>query len=486
MSLNELTIKQAHDGLVKKEFSCRELTAACLDKIKKVDGQIKAFITVTGEGALAKADELDKQGDFSEPLAGIPVGIKDLICTQGVKTTAASKILENYVPPFSATVFEKLKAQNAVMVGKTNLDEFACGASTETSYFGPTRNPWDLTRVPGGSSGGSASAVAAAECIYSLGTDTGGSIRQPAALCGVVGLKPTYGRVSRYGVVAMASSLDQVGPITKTVFDAALILNHLAGVDEKDSTMVDRPIPDYTKNLSQEIKGLKIGVPKEYFASGLDPEVNEYIRQAVKKLQDLGVEIKEISLPYSPYALAVYYVLMPSELSTNLERYDGVRYGFSAQADTLLENYLKTRGQGFGPEIRRRIMIGTYALSAGYYEAYYRQAQKVRTLVSQDFDKAFESVDCILTPTSPSVAFKLGEKMSDPLKMYLADIFTVSVNIAGLPGISVPCGFVQPPDGDKKLPVGLQFIGKPFDEETILRLAHNYEQATDWHNSRPV
>jgi len=490
MQLNGLTIKQAHDGLVKKDFSSLELTQACLQQIEKVDGKetkaaLNAFITVTVNQALAQAKAADQAGDFSKLLTGIPVAIKDLFCTAGIKTTAASKILSNYTPPYSATAIEKLQSQNPVIIGKANLDEFACGASTETSFFGPSRNPWAINRVPGGSSGGSATAVAASECLFALGTDTGGSIRQPAAMCGVTGLKPTYGRVSRYGVIAMASSLDQVGPITKTVEDAALVLNQIAGYDLKDSTTVDKLVPDFTAKLNQSIKGLKIGVPKEYFISGMEAGVESAVKTAISQLQNLGVEIVEVSLPHTKYALAVYYILMPSELSTNLSRFDGVKYGFSAKQDSLFKNYLASRGEGFGPEIKRRIMIGTYSLSAGYYDAYYNQAQKVRTIVKQEFDDVFKQVDCLATPTSPYVAFKIGEKFDDPLAMYLADVFTVPVNIAGLPGLSVPCGFSAPKDEAIQLPVGLQIIGKQFDEETILRVGHQYQEATNWHTKKP-
>ncbi len=491
MELNQLTIKQANQGLIKKEFSSVELTQSCLDQIKKVDKKddnsgVNAFITVTKQQALEQAEAIDRQADFSNPLAGIPVGIKDLFCTKGTRTTAGSKILENYVPIYSATAVEKIVEKKSVILGKLNLDEFACGGSNETSYFGPVKNPWDKTRVPGGSSGGSAAAVVSDQCIYALGTDTGGSVRQPAALCGVVGLKPTYGRVSRYGVIAMASSLDQVGPIAKTVEDAAIIFNAIAGKDSKDSTTVDLPLIDLKKILNQDIKGLKVGIPKEYFVLGMEKGVEDTVRQAIKKIEQLGAEIVEVSLPHAKYALAVYYIIMPSELSANLERYDGVRYGLSAGAESLLENYKQTRGQGFGPEIKRRIMIGTYSLSAGYYDAYYVQAQKVRSIIKQEFEATFQKVDCLLTPTSPTVAFKIGEKSEDPIAMYLADIFTVPVNIAGLPAISLPCGFALPKAGNKELPVGLQIIGKQFDEPTILRVAHNYEQATDWHKQKPA
>jgi len=484
MKLNELTISQANEGLKNKEFSAKELTKACLDRIDETESKLNAFITLNKESALAKAEEVDKKGDFSNPLTGIPVGIKDLFCTADIKTTAASKILENYTPPYSATSVEKL-GEGAVILGKNNLDEFACGSSTESSYFGASKNPWDIDRVPGGSSGGSSAAVAAAQCLYSLGTDTGGSIRQPAALCGIVGIKPTYGRVSRYGVMAMASSLDQVGPLTKTVEDSALVLEAIAGTDRKDSTTVNQPIPKYSQEIKKDIKGLKIGIPKEYFVEGINPAVEKSVRDAIKQFEALGAEIQEISLPHSKYGLAIYYVIMPSELSSNLARYDGIRYGSAVVGKDLLDSYLQTRGQGFGAEIRRRIMLGTYALSAGYYDAYYLKAQKVRTLVSQDFKNAFENVDCIITPTSPTVAFKMGEKVDDPLTMYLSDIFTIGVNIAGVPAMSIPCGFAKPDNGETEMPVGLQLIGKHFDEATILKAAYNYEQSTTWHKQHP-
>ena len=371
------------------------------------------------------------------------------------------------------------------MVGKANMDEFACGSSTETSYFGQTKNPWDLERVPGGSSGGSATAVAAHQALYALGTDTGGSIRQPAALTGITGLKPTYGRVSRYGVAAMASSLDQVGPITKTAEDAAIVLSQIAGIDKKDSTTVGREVPDYLSQINQDIKGLKIGIPKEYFVDGMDDEVKKLIETAIEKLKELGAEVKEVSLPTSPYSLAVYYIIMPSELSSNLARYDGIRYGSVESADNLLNHYLETRAKGFGDEIRRRIMLGTYSLSAGYYDAYYKKAQKVRTLIKQEFEKVFEEVDCLVSSTTPTAAFKLGEKVEDPLTMYLNDILTVSSNISGVPAVSVPCGFVKPKDGDKELPIGLQITGKQFNEGKILQVAHQYQQATNWHTRKP-
>ncbi len=485
MKLNELTIAKANEGLKKKEFSSVDLTKACFAQIKETESKISSFITLTEDLALEQAKKADKAGDFSKPLAGIPAAIKDIFLTDGTRTTCASKILENYIAPYTGTAVKKIFDQNGVMLGKTNLDEFACGSSTETSHYAQTKNPWDISRVPGGSSGGSAAAVAADQCLYALGTDTGGSIRQPASLCGLVGIKPTYGRVSRYGVIAMASSLDQVGPMTKSVEDSALVLQQIAGLDKHDSSTVPREVPDYLKEIKKDIKGLKIGLPKEYFVGGMDDKVEKVIKDAIKQFEDLGAEIKEVSLPHVKYGLAVYYILMPSELSANLSRFDGVRYGFSASADNLLDNYLQSRGQGFGAEIRRRIMLGTYSLSAGYYDAYYLKAQKVRTLVKQDFDEALKQVDVLLTPTSPTVAFKLNEKMDDPMQMYLSDIFTVSINIAGVPALSLPAGFALPKDGKVPMPVGLQLIGKHFDESTILRAAYNYEQSTDWHNQKP-
>jgi len=486
MSLNELTIKEANEGLKRKDFSSVELTQACFDQIKKTDKKIEAFITLTEEQGLAQAKQADRAGDFSLSLAGIPAAIKDIFLTKDVRTTCASKILENYIAPYTGTAVNKIFDQGGVMLGKTNLDEFACGSSTETSYYAKTKNPWDLERVPGGSSGGSAAAVAANQCLYALGTDTGGSIRQPASLCNLVGIKPTYGRVSRYGVIAMASSLDQVGPMAKTVEDAALILEQIAGQDKYDSTTTSRAVPKYSQEIKQDIKGLKIGLPKEYFVGGMDAAVEKNVRAAIKKLEDLGAEMVEVSLPNVKYGLAVYYILMPSELSANLAKFDGVRFGLSARADNLLNNYLQTRAQGFGAEIRRRIMLGTYSLSAGYYDAYYLKAQKVRTLVKNDFEKALAEVDCLLTPTSPTVAFKFGEKTDDPLTMYLSDIYTVSINIAGVPALSLPCGFALPKNGSTEMPVGMQLIGRHFDESTILKVAYNYEQATDWHKRQPT
>lgn len=481
--LTALSLVQAHVGLRRKDFSCRELTQAYLDRIAELEPNLHAFLTVTTEPALARADELDRAGEFSHPLSGIPAALKDNHCVTGTRTTAASKILADYVATYDATVVTRLQQVGMVMLGKTNLDEFACGSSTEHSAFGPTKNPWDITRVPGGSSGGSAVAVAAGEAGYALGSDTGGSIRQPASLCGVVGLKPTYGRVSRYGLLAMASSLDQIGPLTRTVADAAVVLQVIAGADPRDATTVSAAVPDYAAELERPIKGLKIGVPKEYFSAqtvaGIEPGVKASFGAALKQLETMGVQlVYDISLPHTEYALAVYFVIVPAELSANLARYDGVRYGLSRRdADTLVAQYAQTRGDGFGPEIRRRIMLGTYALSAGYVDAYYRKAQAVRTLVRQDFERAFTHVDCLVTPTSPTVAFKIGAKLEDPLSMYLSDVFTVAVNVAGVPGLSLPCGLANPPEGVTPLPVGLQLIGKPFDEATLLRVGSHLEQA---------
>ena len=414
-------------------------------------------------------------------LTGIPVAIKDNMCTKGIRTTCGSKILFNFVPPYESTVTSRLKEQGFVLVGKTNMDEFAMGSSTENSGFQITKNPWDPERIPGGSSGGSAAAVAADECIAALGSDTGGSIRQPASLCGVVGMKPTYGRVSRYGLVAYASSLDQIGPITKDVRDSALMLNVIAGHDPRDSTSAPVSVPDFTAVLGRDIKGLKIGIPKEYFIEGIDPEVSQAVREAIRTLESLGAIPVEVSLPHTGYAVATYYVLATSEASSNLARYDGVKYGFRAEGKDLMDMYMKTRAQGFGAEVKRRIMLGTYALSSGYYEAYYKKAQQVRTLIKKDFEDAFGNVDVIVTPTCPTAAFRIGEKTADPLQMYLSDIFTISVNLAGVPAISVPCGFTS-----GNLPVGLQFIGRHFDEESILKIAYAYEQATDWHTRKPA
>jgi aspartyl-tRNA(Asn)/glutamyl-tRNA(Gln) amidotransferase subunit A len=484
MELYHFTIHELHDMLKKGETTSQAVTESVLGRIKAVDDKVKAYITVTGDIARAQALAADKRikaGDISSPLLGIPIAIKDNMCTEGIKTTCASKILGNFVPPYDATVVGKLKQAGIVLCGKPNMDEFAMGSSTENSGFFVTKNPWDLERIPGGSSGGSAAAVAADECIGSLGSDTGGSIRQPAACCGVVGLKPTYGRVSRYGLVAFASSLDQIGPITKDVTDTALLMNAIAGHDPKDSTSANMPAPDFTRALKKDVQGLKIGLPKEYFIEGMDPEVEKTVKNAVKTLAGLGAKIIEVSLPHTDYAIATYYILATSEASSNLARYDGVKYGFRAQgARDLLEMYMKSRSQGFGPEVKRRIMLGTYALSAGYYEAYYKKGQQVRTLIKRDFDEAFKTVDVIATPTAPTAAFRIGEKSADPLQMYLSDIFTISVNLAGIPGISLPCGFAK-----GNLPIGLQLLGRHFNEEAILHAAYAYEQATEWHKRKP-
>lgn len=475
MELCKLTAHELGDMLQKGKVSSLEITESVFKQIKQVEEEIGAYISLTEELAREQAqavDEVIASGDELPPLAGIPIAIKDVICTKDVLTTCGSQILRNFVPPYDATVMKKLNAQKIVMTGKTNMDEFAMGSSTENSSYKITRNPWDLERTPGGSSGGSAAAVAADECICSIGSDTGGSIRQPAALCGVVGMKPTYGRVSRYGLIAFASSLDQIGPFTKDVTDCALMMNAICGHDPKDSTSADLPVPDFTQSLVNDVTGLKIGIPVEYFIEGLDSEVEDKVKTAINVLADLGADVHEISLPNTDYAVATYYIIAPAEASANLARYDGVRYGFRAEkADELVDMYKKTRSSGFGPEVKRRIMLGTYALSSGYYDAYYLKAQKVRTLIKEDFDKAFEDVDVIITPTSPTPAFKIGEKIDDPLQMYLSDIFTISTNLAGIPGISIPCGFTR-----KKLPVGLQIMADAFNEETLIRVAYTYEQ----------
>jgi len=478
-----LTIHEANQLLRNKKLSSLELTKACLERIQQVEPKLHALVTITDELALRqakKADELIAKGD-AHPLTGIPVVIKDNMCTKGVRTTCSSKMLENFIPPYDACVVERLNSCGAVIIGKSNMDEFAMGSSTEHSAFFATQNPWDLSRVPGGSSGGSAVVVAAEETIYALGSDTGGSIRQPAGFCSVTGLKPTYGRVSRYGLVAFASSLDQIGPLTRDVTDCALVMNAIAGFDNRDSTSVPYPTPDYTQCLTNDIKGLRIGIPKEYFVAGMQAEVEKALQAAISKLEELGAKVEwEVSLPHTPHALAVYYIIAPSEASANLARYDGVKYGFSYQkTDNMWEALEKTRQFGFGDEVKRRIMLGTYALSAGYYDAYYLKAQKVRTLIRREFDQAFEKYDALVTPTSPTVPFRIGEKTDDPLQMYLSDVCTLPINIAGLPAISIPAGFA---DG---LPIGMQLIGKPFGEETILKIAYAYEQATEWHKRKP-
>ena len=480
--LFELTVGETSDLLAAKQISARELTQSALDRISAVEDQVKAYLTVLPEQALAQADAIDArraQGETLSPLAGIPIALKDNLCTTGVTTTAGSRILYNFVPPYDATVVRKLREAGAVTVGKANLDEFAMGSSTENSGFHTSRNPWDLERIPGGSSGGSAAAVAAGEALIALGSDTGGSIRQPASLCGIVGMKPTYGRVSRYGLIAYASSLDQIGPLSKDVRDCALMLNAICGHDPLDSTSTDTPVPDFTSALQTNVKGLRIGIPKEYFGAGVEANVAATVRQAIDKLTALGATFGECSLPYTDYSLAAYYILAPAECSSNLARFDGVKYGLRSKE---LAGHIglteKTRDEGFGAEVKQRIMIGTYALSAGYYDAYYKRAQQVRTLIRRDFDRAFETFDALLTPTSPVVAPRIGEK-TDPLAMKLLDICTLPVNMAGLPGLSLPCGMVD------SLPVGVQLIGKAYDESTLLRIAYTYEQATNWHKQRP-
>ena len=481
--LHNLTIHEARRLLDKREVSSAELTQAYLGRIQAVDPRVRSYITVTSEQALEQAHDADiliATGETT-PLTGIPLQIKDNMCTRGVTTTCASRILEEFVPPYNATVVERLKEQHAVMLGKGNMDEFAMGSSTENSAFFSTRNPWDLERVPGGSSGGPAAAVSAAEAMASLGSDTGGSIRQPAALCGVVGMKPTYGLVSRYGLIAFASSLDQIGPFTRDVTDCATLLSAIAGHDPLDSTSLPQPEQDYTGALTGDIHGMRIGVPKEYFVQGMDPLVESSLRQAASVLEGLGASVDwEVSLPSTPYALAVYYIIAPSECSANLARYDGVKYGYSDhKAGGMWAELEATREYGFGPEVKRRIMLGTYSLSSGYYDAYYLKAQKVRTVISREFEEVFQRYDALVTPTTPTAAFKFGEKTDDPMQMYLSDVYTVPINIAGLPGVSVPCGFAQ------GLPVGMQVIGPRLGDATVLRVAHAYEQATEWHTMWP-
>ena len=484
MELFGLTISEARSLLDKKEISVSDIVNSVYERIDEVEGRVNAYVTVTREEAFRMAKESEKSigtaGNDNISMLGIPLAIKDNMCTKGIPTTCSSKILSNFVPPYESTVTSRLKGQGYVLLGKTNLDEFAMGSSTENSGFHITKNPWDLERIPGGSSGGSAAAVAADECIAALGSDTGGSIRQPAALCGIVGLKPTYGRVSRYGLVAFASSLDQIGTLTKNVTDSALLLDSISGHDPLDSTSAPLPVPDFSKVLGKDIKGMRVGIPKEYFIDGMDREVEESVREAIEKLESLGAIPVETSLPHTEYAIATYYILATSEASSNLARYDGVKYGIRAEGRDLMDMYIKTRSQGFGAEVKRRIMLGAYELSSGYYEAYYKKAQQVRTLIKKDFEDVFTNVDIIVTPTAPTAAFKIGEKTSDPLQMYLSDIFTISVNLAGVPAISVPCGFTS-----NNLPIGLQLIGKHFDEETIFRVAHAYEQASDWYGRKP-
>ena len=483
----QLTLVELADQLASGALSSRQLTQSCLDRIAQVDPVVHAFLKVDAADALAQADAADAErarpgAAGGKPLLGIPIGIKDVIAVKGHSLTCGSKILGDFVSPYDATVIEKLRAAGAVILGRLNMDEFAMGSSTENSAFVTTRNPWDLTRIPGGSSGGSAAAVAALELPATLGSDTGGSIRQPAAFCGCVGLKPTYGLVSRYGLVAFASSLDQIGPFTRDVRDAARMMNVLCGHDSRDSTSLPRPVPDYEKALGGTLKGMKIGLAREFMVGGLDPAVKAAVDAAVSQLESLGAEMVEVSLPHSEYGVAVYYIIATAEASANLARFDGVRYGKRVEGIDPIQMYEKTRGLGFGPEVKRRIILGTYVLSSGYYDAFYLRAQKVRTLIRQDFLKAFETVDAIVSPTTPTAAFRAGEKTDDPLQMYLSDIFTISANLAGIPGMSIPWGFTQSP----KLPIGLQLLGKPFGEETMLKIAHAYEQSTGWHHQHPV
>jgi aspartyl-tRNA(Asn)/glutamyl-tRNA(Gln) amidotransferase subunit A len=479
MDLTSLTIESARSAVQERETTVLALAEAYYQRIQREDGQIGAYLTLSKERALEQADRIDRmaaEGKSLPPLGGVPVGIKDVMSTRGVRTTAGSKILEKYIPPYDCTAVARLESAGAVVLGKMNCDEFAMGSSNENSAYHPVRNPRDLSRVPGGSSGGSAAAVAADMAVFTLGSDTGGSIRQPASFCGVVGLMPTYGRVSRYGLIAFASSLDHIGPLTKTVKDAALVLRTIAGRDAMDSTSAEVPVPDYVAKLEKPVRGLKLGVAKEYFGDGLGDEVRQAVEAAIDKLKALGCEVVPVSLPHTPYAIPTYYLIATAEASSNLARYDGVRYSHRARGvKTLSEMYRRSRDEGFGAEVKRRIMLGTYALSAGYYDAYYLKAQKVRTLLTRDFEEAFQKVDAIVTPTSPTAAFRLGEKSNDPLAMYLADIYTVTADLAGIPGISVPCGETK-----EKLPIGLQILGKHFDEATILRVAHAFEQT---HNS---
>lgn len=481
MEIHSLPIHRIHELLKARQVSAVEVLSAFLERIEFLDSNVRAYTSTLADTAMEAARLFDGNGSFSSPLAGIPLAIKDVICIKGTSTTCGSNILKNFVPPYDATVSTRLREAGAIFIGKTNMDEFAMGSSTENSAFGPTRNPWDLDRVPGGSSGGSAAAAAANLCAGSLGTDTGGSIRQPASFCGVVGLKPTYGRVSRFGLVAFASSLDQIGPITLDVEDAAILLQAIAGYDRRDSTSVDLPVPDYRAALGESIRGLRLGIPREYFIEGTDPEVESAVNAAVETCRKMGAEIVDVSLPHTEYGIAAYYIIAPAEASSNLARYDGVKYGHRAPGSRdLMEMYRVSRSQGFGPEVKRRIMLGTYVLSAGYYDAYYMKASQVRTLIQQDFLDAFEKCDALLTPVSPIPAFKIGEKSEDPLQMYLSDVFTLPASLAGVPGISVPCGFTS-----RNLPIGLQILGPHFREDLILRIAHQFEQATPFHLSRP-
>ena len=484
MDLNQLTIHQLHDLLVKKEVTSQEATEALYRRIEKADGRIGAYLLLTKELAFQQADQVDRKiarGEKVGDLSGIPIGLKDILCTKGIQTTCASKILEGYIPFYDGTAVKKLRDREAVFLGKLNMDEFAMGSSTENSGFQITRNPWDLERIPGGSSGGSAAAVAGDECIAALGTDTGGSIRQPAFCCGVVGLKPTYGRVSRYGLIAFASSLDQIGPITKDVEDCAILMNGISGYDPYDSTSVNIEVPDYKQFLIRDVKDIRIGIPDEYFIEGMDPDIEKAVKEAIRLFEKWGAKVNKISLPHTEYAVAVYYIICTAEASSNLARYDGVKYGFRSKGfKDLAEMYSQTRARGFGEEVKRRINLGNYVLSAGYYDAYYRKASQVRTLMTRDFEEAFNQVDVIVTPTAPTPAFKIGEKVKDPLQMYLSDIYTIPVNLAGIPAISIPCGFSR-----QNLPIGLQIMGKHFDEGKLFRVAYTFEQNTDFHLKKP-
>jgi aspartyl-tRNA(Asn)/glutamyl-tRNA(Gln) amidotransferase subunit A len=483
MELYELTIHELQDKLRAGETTAVEITGSVFKRIDAVEKDVRAYISLMRKSALAEAERADEQIKKGEAgaLIGIPIALKDITCTQGYRTTCGSRILDNFIPPYDATVVEKLRAAGAVFTGKTNMDEFAMGSSTETSHYGTTRNPWDLGRIPGGSSGGSAAAVAADECIAALGSDTGGSIRQPAALCGVVGMKPTYGRVSRYGLIAFASSLDQIGPFTKDVEDCAIVMNVIAGYDPRESTSVPEEVPDYRGFLGRGVEGWTVGIPKEYFVAGIDPEVEASVRRVITVLEQAGARCVEVSLPHTKYCLAVYYIVAPAEASSNLARYDGVRFGFRSEGNRdLIDMYKKTRSAGFGAEVKRRIMLGTYALSSGYYDAYYKKASQVRALIKRDFDRAFTGCDIILTPTTPTAAFKIGEKTDDPMQMYLSDIFTISANLAGIPGISVPCGFTS-----GGLPIGVQFLANHFQEGRLIQIASAFEKAANIEKRRP-
>lgn len=483
MKLYKLTIHELRSLLDQGEVTSVEVTSSIYERIRKLEPKIAAYISLSEEMAMDEARSWDQRGfrDITSILAGVPLAVKDIICTKGIRTTCGSKILAHFIPPYDSTVALKLKKAGSILLGKTNMDEFAMGSSNENSAFGPTRNPWNLNYIPGGSSGGSAAAVVADECIAAIGSDTGGSIRQPASYCGVAGLKPTYGRVSRFGLVAFASSFDQIGPITKDVTDAALLLNVVAGYDQRDSTSVPKEVPDFTQNLVQGLEGITVGIPREYFLEGLDPEVERAVKDAIKTLETLGGRSIEVSLPHTEYGVAAYYIIAPAEASSNLARYDGVKYGHrDRDGRTLMEMYRKSRSEGFGAEVKRRIMLGTYALSAGYYEAYYKKALQVRTLIREDFIKAFKQCQVLATPVAPTAAFPLGEKVDDPLQMYLSDVFTLPASLAGIPGISVPCGFTS-----QGLPIGLQILAPHFEEGLALKVAYNFEQNTDFHLKRP-